>query len=199
MKIKYGNNDVEQVVNFKYAGNRFKKGSAAKEVIAKIGQANSIFNRLDKAWRLSTFSLWLKLQLFNSNVLPVLLYALETWHLNHDQERRIQSFENVCLQRLLGIHWTQKFTNAHIRNITGQPSLTETIQRHRWSYLGHVLCMDDTRILKQAFFWLPKGTCHRGWLTNKLHCTFKYCCLQLQRQLETLLRRLGCLRRHRKI
>ena len=123
MNIKCGDNDVEQVVHFKYLGSTIENtGSTAKEVIARIGQASSTFNRLKKVWT-DTFSLRIKLRLFNSNFLPVLLYASETCLLNQEQERRIKSFENMCLRRLLGIHWTQKVTNEHIRNITGQPSL----------------------------------------------------------------------------
>ena len=92
MKIKCSDNDEEQAVNLKYLGSTIENtGSTAKEVIARIGQANSTFNRLHKVWRLSTFSLRLELRLFNSNILSVLLYASETWHLNQDQERRIQS------------------------------------------------------------------------------------------------------------
>ena len=49
MKIKYSDNDVEQVVNFKYLGSTIENtGSTAKEAIARIGLANSTFNRLCK-------------------------------------------------------------------------------------------------------------------------------------------------------
>ncbi|XP_065565740.1 uncharacterized protein LOC136030600 [Artemia franciscana] len=126
MKIKCSDNDEEQVVNFKYLGSTIENtGSTAKEVIARIGQTNIAFNRINKACTSSTFSLRLKLHLFSSNVLPVLLFALETWYLS--QERKIQSFENACLRRLRGINWTQKVANVYIRNMTGHPSHTETI------------------------------------------------------------------------
>ena len=125
-----------------------------------------------KFWRSSTFSLQLKLRLFNSNVLSVLLYASETWYLSQEQERRIQSFENMCLSRLLGIHWIQKVKKEHSRKITGQPSLIETIRRRRWSYFGRVLCMYDSRIPKSTFFWLPEITHCRGRLKHTLSCTY---------------------------
>ena len=173
MNIKCGNNDVELVVHFKYLGSTIENTeSTTKEVIAQIGQASSIFNRLQKFWRSSTFSVQLKPCLFNSNVLLVLLYATETWYLNQEQERRIQSFENMCLCTFFGIHWTKKVTNEHNRNVKGQPSLSKTIQRRRWSYLGHVLHMDDSRIPKSTFFWYPpNGTHHRGRPKNTLCCT----------------------------
>ncbi|XP_065582879.1 uncharacterized protein LOC136041987 [Artemia franciscana] len=74
INIKWDDNNVEQVVHFKYFGCTIENTeSTAKEVIARTGQASSTFNRLKKVWRSSTFSLWLKLSLLNSNVLPVLL------------------------------------------------------------------------------------------------------------------------------
>ena len=156
MNIKCGNNDVELVVHFKYLGSTIKNTeSTAKEVNAQIGQASSTFNRLKKVWRSSTFSIQLKLCLFNSNVWLILLYATETWHLNQEQERRNQSFENMCLCTLFGIHWTQKVTNQHIRNVKGQPYLSKTIQRCRWSYLGHALHIDNSRIPKSTFSGYP--------------------------------------------
>ena len=49
MNIKCNDMDVEQVVHFKYLGSTIENtGSTAQEVIARIGQASSIFNRLKK-------------------------------------------------------------------------------------------------------------------------------------------------------
>jgi len=78
----------------------------------------------------------------------------------------------MCLRRVLSIHWTQKVTNEHIRNIAGQPSLIKTIRRRKWSYLGHVMCMDDSRIPKFTFFWLPEGTHFRRRPKNTLRRTY---------------------------
>ena len=122
------------------------KGFTAKEIIARIRQASSTFNRLKTSGG-RVLSLSVLNSACSTATVPVLLYAFETWYLNQEQERSIQSFENMCLRRLFGIHWTQKVTNEQIRNITGQPSLIETIRRRRWGYLGHMLRMDDSRTL----------------------------------------------------
>ena len=113
------------------------------------------------------------------------------------------------------MYWTRKVTNEHIRNITGQPSLVETIRRRRWSYLGHVLRMDDSRIPKSTFFWLPEGTHHGGrpkytpsYLQQRPAAPSRLNTARVgrhrrsrkfQRRLETLLGRLGRLWRHRRI
>ena len=153
MEIKCSDNVLEQVVSFKPLGRTIENtGSISKEVIARISEGNSTFNRLNKVGKLSTFSLQRKLCLLNSNVLPFLLYAWETWHLKQGLEGKIHSFENACLQSLLGIRWIQKATNARITNIAGQPSLIETIRRRGWRYLGQVLRLNDTTIRKQTFF-----------------------------------------------
>ena len=174
LSITCGDQHIEQVVHFKYLGSIIEStGSTTKEVLTRIGQANGAFNRLRKVWRSQSFSIRLKLRLFNSNVMPVLLYAAETWHLNQEQERRILAFENTCLRRILNIRWQQRITNQSIRDKTGQPLVTYIIRVRRWRYLGHVLRMDNLRLPNAALHWQPSGPRRRGRPRNTLRRTYQ--------------------------
>lgn len=174
LSITCGDQHIEQVVHFKYLGSIIEStGSTTKEVLTRIGQANGAFNRLRKVWRSQSFSIRLKLRLFNSNVMPVLLYAAETWHLNQEQELRILAFENTCLRRILNIRWQQRITNQSIRDKTGQPLVTHIIRVRRWRYLGHVLRMDNLRLPNAALHWQPSGPRRRGRPRNTLRRTYQ--------------------------
>ena len=109
LHITCAGEEIEQVIEFKYLGSIIENtGSTTKEVITRIGQANAALSRLKRIWKSKNYSNRLKLRLLNSNVLPVLLYAAETWHLNIQQEKKILAFENNCLRRILNIHWSER-------------------------------------------------------------------------------------------
>jgi hypothetical protein len=118
LHIRCGNEDIEHVVEFGYLGSIVEKtGSTSKEIMTRIGQAIAAFNRLKRIWKLKTYLTRLKLHLFNRNVIPVLLYAAETWSLNQQQKKRIFAFENNCLRRILQTHWSDRITNEKVRKL----------------------------------------------------------------------------------
>ena len=132
--------DLEQVQEFKYLGSWIDcHGENSTEIKRRIGQATgSLQRRLKPIWRSNKYSMRLKLRLFNSNVLSILLYASECWKINTQLEKRILVFENMSLRRMLNTSWQQKITNAEIPRKTGQPPVIELLKRRRWTYLGHV-------------------------------------------------------------
>ena len=58
-------------------------------------------------------------------MIPVLLYASDTWHLNNKQERRILALENIKHPLVT------KISNEKVRRITGQPIVTDIIRTRR--------------------------------------------------------------------
>ena len=77
------NKDLEQVQVFKYLGSWIDCDKGISIEIKRIlEQATDAFNRLKPIWRSNKHSMQLKLWLFNSNVLSILLYASECWKIN---------------------------------------------------------------------------------------------------------------------
>ena len=101
------------------------------KIIHRIGQATGAFNRLKPIWRSNKYSIWLKLWLFNSNVLSILLCASECWKTNTQLEKRILAFENMSLRRMLNTSWQQKITNAENRS-TSPLSCWKEGSGHTW-------------------------------------------------------------------
>jgi hypothetical protein len=44
----------------------------------------------------------LKIKIYKTIILPVVLYGCETWSLTLREERRLRAFENKILRRMLG-------------------------------------------------------------------------------------------------
>ena len=93
---------LEEVDSFIYLGSIVdKKGGTEADVKARVGKARSAFTQLKNIWKSGKISLRTKLRLFNSNVKSVLLYGCETWRVTDTIMRRVQTFINSCLRRIL--------------------------------------------------------------------------------------------------
>jgi hypothetical protein len=145
--LRCNNQTIEEIVEFKYLGSTIhNSGSCQREVKLRIGQVNTSSRKLSQIWRSQKYSLRLKLRLFNSNVFSTLCYGSETWQTDQILEKKLLAFENICLRRILNIHWLQKVTNTTIRQKTSQPLVTKVIKYRKWRYFGHVIRMSETRL-----------------------------------------------------
>jgi hypothetical protein len=73
-------NEIEQVDSFTYLGSIISKdGGADEDIRSRIRKANGAFLQLYPVWRNHNISKRTILQMFNTNVKSVLLYACETW------------------------------------------------------------------------------------------------------------------------
>ena len=77
-------------------------------------------------WR-SMISLITKLRLYNVYILPVFLYGAETWSITKAIEKRLDAFDQWCLQCILNITWSERVTNFEVRRRT---TWTATAIRH---------------------------------------------------------------------
>ncbi len=103
-----------------------------------------------------------KINIFNSVVKSVLLYGSETWKLTKQQSKRLNSWQNRCLRKILRIFWPQTITNVELYNQTRQEPLNNYIKRRRWKWIGHILRMPQAKIPSVALTWAPEGKRKRG-------------------------------------
>ena len=100
-------------------------GSCDKEVKTCIGKACSAFKRLDGIRCQKCLGLPLKIRLYESLMLAVLLYYVETWPITEANRKRLEGFHYNCLRRILNISWKDKVknesvsrkTNSHCQNV----------------------------------------------------------------------------------
>ena len=103
-----------------------------------------------------------KLRIFNTNVKSVLLYGSETWRTTKAISRKIQTFVNRCLRRILQIYWPDTISNEDLWRTTGQEKMEMQIKRRRWGWIGHTLPKPNTNITKQALRRNPQEKRKRG-------------------------------------
>ena len=72
-------------------------------------------------------------------ILPITIYASETWTLTVSDEKKLLVFEMQCLQSILGVSRLNRTRNEKIRRITGsEKTITEVIKDKRLKWFGHV-------------------------------------------------------------
>jgi hypothetical protein len=65
----------------------------------------------------------LKIRIYKTIILPVVLYGCETWSLTLREEYRLRVFENRVLRRIFGPRWEEvtggwrKLHNEELRNL----------------------------------------------------------------------------------
>ena len=93
---------------------------------------------------------------------PVLLYGCETWKTTKMDEKKLNTFQNQCLRRILRIRWQQKISNREIAKMTGVNNISCEVRRRRWNWLGHILRMEGENDCITALGWAPEGKRARG-------------------------------------
>ena len=155
--------NIEEVDEFCYLGSIIAKdGGADSDVMSRIKKARQSFGSLNSVWRSTQISRHLKLKLFKSNVLSVLLYGSETWKVTATSTQKLQVFVNKCLRRILKIRWPETIRNTDLHKKCKIDELQKLIKRRKWSWIGHTLRRGNGEIAKQALDWNPQGTRKRG-------------------------------------
>lgn len=154
---------LEEVQSFTYLGSIIdQQGGTDADVKARIGKARAAFIQLKNIWTSRDLSLTTKIRLFNSNVKSVLLYGAETWRTTKTTTRKVQTFINSCLRRILQIRWPDTISNVNLWERTCQLPAEEEIRKRRWGWIGHTLRKPPTSITRQALRWNPQGKRKRG-------------------------------------
>ena len=86
----------------------------------------------------------LKIKMYRTIILPVVLYGYETWSLTLRKERRIRVFENSVLRRLFGpkkdevtSEW-RKLHNEKLNDLYSLPNIAWVIKSRKMRLAGHV-------------------------------------------------------------
>ncbi|KAJ4431826.1 hypothetical protein ANN_20431 [Periplaneta americana] len=93
--IKIGDLSFEEVEKFKYVGATVTNiNNTREEIKRRINMGNVCYYSVEKLLSSSLLSKNLKVRIYKTVILPVLLYGCETWTLTLREEHRLRVFEN---------------------------------------------------------------------------------------------------------
>ncbi|KAJ4438181.1 hypothetical protein ANN_14120, partial [Periplaneta americana] len=101
--IKIGDLSFEEVEKFKYLGATVTNiNDTWEEIKRRINMGNACYYSVEKLLSSSLLSKNLKVRIYKTVILPVLLYGCETWTLTLREEHRLRVFENKVLRKIFG-------------------------------------------------------------------------------------------------
>jgi hypothetical protein len=97
------NNSIGSVEEFRYLGTTLtNKNSVQEEIKSRLKLGNACYYSVQNLWSSSFLPKNLKIKIYRTIILPVVLYGCETWSLTLTDERRLRVFENRVLRRVFG-------------------------------------------------------------------------------------------------
>jgi hypothetical protein len=89
---------------FKYLGTTLtNQNSIQEEVKSRLKSGNACYYSVQNLLSFRLLSKNLKIRIYRTIILPVVLYGCETWSLTLREERRLRVFENRVLRTIFGL------------------------------------------------------------------------------------------------
>ncbi|KAJ4441521.1 hypothetical protein ANN_11377 [Periplaneta americana] len=119
----------------------------------------------------------LKVRIYKTIILPVVLYGCETWTLTLREKQRLRVFENKVLRKIFVAkrdevtgEW-RKLHNVELHALYASPDIIGNIKSRRLTWAGHVACMGESRngyrvLVGRSERKRPLGSPRRRWEDN---------------------------------
>ncbi|KAJ4450358.1 hypothetical protein ANN_01779 [Periplaneta americana] len=141
-----------EVEKFKYLGATVTDiNDTREEIKRRINMGNACYYSVEKLLSSSLLSKNLKVRIYKTVILLVVLYGCEAWTLTLREEQRLRVFENKVLRKIFGAkrdevtgEW-RKLHNAELHVLYSSPDIIRNIKSRRLRWAGHVAHMGESR------------------------------------------------------
>jgi hypothetical protein len=165
------------VEKFKYLGTTLtNQNDIHDEIKSRLNSGNACYCSVQNLLSSCLISENLKIKIYKTVILPVVLYGCETWSLTLGEEHRLRVFENRVLRRIFGPEreedgsW-RKLHSDELHSLYSSPNIVRVIKSGRMRWAGHVARLGTGRRVYRV--WVggtegkrPLGRPRRRWEDN---------------------------------
>ena len=132
---------INQTETFTYLGTLITEdGKCTKEIKCRIAQSKTAFTNLKKILTNKKVPFKTRFRVLRCYVWPVLLYACETWTLNLESKKLLESVEMWYLRKMERISYTAHKTNEFVLSKTQKSRMIlRDIETRQFKFFGHVI------------------------------------------------------------
>ena len=155
---------LEEVECFKYLGSTVTTtGGVDEDVRQRVNEGCKVLGVMNGLFKCRTIGMDAKRSLYESVVVPTVLYGSECWGLKANERHRLNVFEMRCLRSMCGVTIMDRERNEHIRRRVGiLHELAARVDESVLRWFGHMERMDDERLVKRVWNANVTGSRVRG-------------------------------------
>ena len=162
--VRTDDSTFERVDEFKYLGTTLtNQNSIAEEIKSRLRSGNACYYSVQNLLSSRLLCKDLKIMIYRTTSLPVVLYECETWSLTLREEGELRVFENMVLRRIFGPRrgevmgeWRRLY-NEELNNLYSSPNIVRVIKWRRIRWAGHVARMGDDMGVYRVLLGKPGG------------------------------------------
>ena len=143
--VRIENITFERVEEFKYLGTTLtNKNSIPEEIKSRLRPGNACYHSVRDLLLSRLLSKNLKIKIYRTIILPVVLYGCKNWSLTLRGERKLRVFEKTVLRRIFGPRMEEvtgegrRLHNEELNYLYSSPNIVRVIKSRR--QMGWACC-----------------------------------------------------------
>jgi hypothetical protein len=132
------------------------------EIKSRLNSGNVCYYSVQNLLSSRLVSKNLKIKIYKTVILPVVLYGCETWSVTLGEEHTLRVFENRVLRKIFGPKreedgsW-RKLHSDELHSLYSSPNIVMVIKSRRLRWAGHVARMGEWRGVYRVSVGGPEG------------------------------------------